>query len=138
MRHYRRTTSCWLIAQALCFCLLLQGSGIAEAAAQVPPEQPLVSKTELEALRNGAGPDSGESAAEGSMGRFQGAIRSTAEEARDDFRRWLRERRIRAAAEEAPIRVAQVGGVLPLPPRLMAAFLSATSRGQGGPPRPPG
>ena len=27
MKHYRRTTSCWLISQTLCFCLLLQGSG---------------------------------------------------------------------------------------------------------------
>ncbi len=64
MRHYRRTASCWLISQTLCFCLLLQGSGIAEAAAHLPPEQTLVSNAEIEALRNGAGPDSGESAME--------------------------------------------------------------------------
>ncbi len=31
MRNYRQTTSFWLTSQALCFCLLLQGSGIAQA-----------------------------------------------------------------------------------------------------------
>ncbi len=32
MKQYRRTTSGWLISQDPCFCLLLQGSGIAQAS----------------------------------------------------------------------------------------------------------
>ena len=56
MKRYRRTTSCWLISQTLCFCLLLQGSGIAEASprrgangtSSLPPKKTFVSKSELE------------------------------------------------------------------------------------------
>ncbi len=58
MKHYRRTTSCWLISQALCFCLLLQGSGIAQAL-PLPPKKIFVSKSELETGRlRSAIPDS--------------------------------------------------------------------------------
>ncbi len=44
MQHYRRSTPSWLISQALCFCLLLQGSGIAQAL-PLPPKQIFVSKS---------------------------------------------------------------------------------------------
>ncbi len=43
-----------------------------------------------------------------------------------------------ATDDAAPLRVAQVGGTLPLPPRLMSAFLASSSRGQNVPPSPPG
>ncbi len=47
MRHYRQTTAFQLTSQALCFCLLLQGSGIAQALPR-PPEKTFLSKSELE------------------------------------------------------------------------------------------
>ncbi len=54
MQHYLRSTSSWLISQALCFCLLLQGSGIAQASPRrgtngtspLPPKQSFVSELE--------------------------------------------------------------------------------------------
>ncbi|MCP3998027.1 MAG: hypothetical protein GY722_23650, partial [bacterium] len=137
MGYYRRTTSCWLISQALCFCLLLQGSGIAQAL-PLPPKQTFVSKSELEAAPSDAIPDP-ESAAGGLIEGFVDEVRNSAEEVRDGFERWLESRRKDAAAEqEAPVRVARAGGVLPLPPRLMAALLGSSSRGPAGPPSPPG
>ncbi len=134
MRYYRRTTSCWLIAQALCFSLLLQGSGIAEAAAHLPPEQTFVTKADLEAARRSTAPDEGRA-----WSRWIEATRGAAEDTVGSLARWAREARAAAAREEqAPPRVAQAGGVLPLSPRLMAAQLGATSGSQAGPPRPPG
>ena len=44
MYNYRRTTSCYLISQALCFFLLFQGSVIAQAL-PLPPKR----------IRQGAG-----------------------------------------------------------------------------------
>ncbi len=137
MGHYRRTTSCWLISQALCFCLLLQGSGIAQAL-PLPPKQTFVSKSELEAAPSGAIPDP-EPAEGGLLEGFVDEVRTSAEEVRDGFKRWLESRRKGAAAElEAPVRVASAGGVLPLPSRLMTALLGSSSRCQAGPPSPPG
>ncbi len=139
MHRDRQATSRWLISQALCFCLLLQGSGIAEATPHLPPEQTFVSRTELEAARPGMGPDPSEAARRRSWSRILEATRNAAENAREMLARWLSEARAEVAAEEAaPARIAQAGGVLPLPPRLMAAFLGSTSRAQGGPPSPPG
>ncbi|MCP3996384.1 MAG: hypothetical protein GY722_15200, partial [bacterium] len=137
MGNYRRTTSCWLICQTLCFCLLLQGSGIAQAL-PLPPKQNFVSKSELEAARSSAIPDP-EPVAAGFFQGFVDEVRGSAEEARGAFERWLESRReVAAVDQEAPVRVARVGGALPLPPRLMAALLGSSSRGQAGPPSPPG
>ncbi len=53
MQHFRRSTSSWLISQALCFCLLLQGSGIAQAL-PLPSKKIFVSQAELEAALGGS------------------------------------------------------------------------------------
>ena len=47
-----RELRCFVV-QALCFSLLLQGTGIAEAL-PLPPEQTFVSQTELEAALAGS------------------------------------------------------------------------------------
>ncbi len=56
MRRLRRSSSLWLVSQALCFCLLLQGTGIAQAL-PLPPTPVFVSQAELEAALAGS-PDS--------------------------------------------------------------------------------
>ncbi len=131
MRHFRQTTSFWLIAQALCFCLLLQGSGIAEAL-PLPPKQALLTESELARLESDQR-DLRETASAGLLARFVDRVRSSAGEAASAVTDWLA-----GSGAEAPIRVAQSGGTLPLPPRLMAAFLASSGRGQATPPSPPG
>ncbi len=143
MKHYRRTTSCWLISQALCFCLLLQGSGIAQAL-PLPPKKTFVSKSELETGRlRSAIPDSEPEVdgrlRSGPLERFVEGLRLSAGEAGGMLQHWLEDQRTEAAAEaEAPLRVAQAGGVLPLPARLMSVFLASATQGRSGPPDLPG
>ncbi|MCP3937443.1 MAG: hypothetical protein GY708_18980, partial [Actinomycetia bacterium] len=136
MQHYRRSTSSWLISQALCFCLLLQGSGIAQAL-PLPPKQSFVSESEFEAARLATIPDSAESTEDRSWPRLLEGVQDSFEEAGNALAHWLRDTWTQSTEDEAPLRVAQAGGVLPLPPRLMAAFLASSSRSQGGPPSPP-
>ncbi len=149
MKHYRRTTSCWLISQALCFCLLLQGSGIAQAL-PLPPKKTFVSRSELEtAHRERVIPDS-DKPGKGHEEAFFDQAWSLAEDfhsrpsgtsAGSTFLRWFQAPWAPAsltADNRAPTRVAQAGGLLPLPPRLMSAFLASSSRSQAGPPSPPG
>ncbi len=137
MQHYRRSKSSWLISQALCFCLLLQGTGIAHAL-PLPPKQTFVSQSELGAARLGPPADS-EPAAASSLARYGDEVRASAKAAGSAVRRWLEDLRAEAAAEdETPVRVVQASGTLPLPSRLMSAFLASSSRGQAAPPSPPG
>ena len=130
MSNYRRTTSCWLICQALCFLLLLQGSGIAQAL-PLPPKQTFVSLAELEAPLDGAA-DPVPRAGDGALDRFLDAAGRAAAETGSTLMRWFED----PWPEAAPVRVAQAGGVLPLPPRLMSAFLGSSIQGQDGPPSP--
>ncbi len=129
MHNYRRTTSCYLISQALCFFLLLQGSGIAQAL-PLPPKKTFVTESELESARlEDSGPVPGP--AEGFQ-RFVDDAWGSAAETGGALMRWLD-----GPWPETTVRVAQADGVLPLPPRLMSAFLASSSRGQAAPPRPP-
>ncbi len=57
MRRLRRSNYSWLISQALCFCLLLQGTGIAQAL-PLPPTRTFVSQAEFEAALAGPSPES--------------------------------------------------------------------------------
>ena len=145
MRRNRRSTSSWLISQALCFCLLLQGSGIAQAL-PLPPKQTFVSKDELDASRrHRAAPGADSPGEPGLLHRFLDDVRATAEETGDQIQGqiqdWLEDARAPAeplASDDPPLRVAQAGGVLPPPSRLMPAFFATTTQGPGGPPTPPG
>ncbi len=138
MKHYRRTTSCWLISQALCFCLLLQGSGIAQAL-PLPPKKTFISEIELEATpAESAVPDS-ESAGDGPFKRFANQAMAAAEATSVALGHWLEDPWADATANgEAPLRVAQASGMLPLPARLTSALLASSSRGQAAPPQPSG
>ncbi len=133
MKHFRQTTSCWLISQALCFSLLLQGSGIVEAM-PLPPKQTLLSETELEAALAGTEPPQPSTESGDNLAGWLSSAWSSAEEAIGSWARspWP------AAAVDATVQVASAGSVLPLPPRLMSAFLNSSSRVQTGPPSPPG
>ncbi len=137
MKHYRRTTSCWLISQTLCFCLLLQGSGIAQAL-PLSPKKTFVSKSELEATRpEGAVP--GHPVGGGFLARFVDKARTTAGDTGVALERWLEGHGPESnAGTEAPLRVAQANGALPLPVRLMAAVPASSGQGQAAPPKPPG
>ncbi|MCP4055245.1 MAG: hypothetical protein GY739_19830, partial [Mesoflavibacter sp.] len=132
------------------FCLLLQSSGIAQAL-PLPPKQTFVSKSELEAAPlRGPETDAGKPAAEGSLKRLVGEAWNAAEifllrPSGATAGRAL-ERRLstpwpepsRAAAEDASVRAAQAGGLLPLPAWLMSAVMaSSSSHSQAGPPSPP-
>ncbi|MCP3999051.1 MAG: hypothetical protein GY722_28910, partial [bacterium] len=130
-----------LTSQALCFCLLLQGSGIAQAL-PLPPKKIYVSQGELEARLAGSPSSESDKALAGEDGspkRIFGRAWSSAGAAGSAVKRWLSDPWGPASpgtAEGGPLRVAQAGGVLPLPSRWMPAFLAAPS-GQGGPPSPP-
>ncbi len=127
MRHYRQKTVppkggkndiSWLINQALCFSLLLQSSGIAQAL-PLAPKKNLVTKSELETARpRSADPD---------LGKPAGAW-SVAGEAGSALERWLDAAShlspfggtlwpdaLSTTDEDAPLRGAQAGGILPLP-----------------------
>ena len=143
MRNYRRTTSCWLLSQTLCFCLLLQSSGIAHA---LPPKMAYVSTADLEIA--------GQTSAFLSTGEPEpgkaGLWKVVAPRPRNLFdRAWTSAGKAGGALTRwypwAPatgdyalprkgVQVAQAGGSLPLSSRLMSAFLHprATVR-----PRPP-
>ena len=100
MRHLRQTGSFWLISQALCFCLLLQGTGIAHAL-PLQPRQTFVSHTELgAALGRSPSPEPDEPSAteDGPLTRFLSAARSSAGEAGESLRSWLRDPRPVAAS----------------------------------------
>ncbi|MCP3997324.1 MAG: RHS repeat-associated core domain-containing protein, partial [bacterium] len=130
----RQATSFQLISQALCFCLLLQGSGIAHAL-PLPPKRTFISQSELETARLGGAVPGSES---GSVGHSVDRAWTTAVEIGVELGRWLEDRWSEPAVhDETPLRVAQASGVLPLPPRLMSAFLASSSRGQTAPPNPP-
>ncbi len=137
MHRYCRTTSCWLISQALCFCLLLTSSGIVQAL-PLAPAKTFVSKSDLESAPV-AGEVPGSASTGGrSLERFADAAWATAEKAGIALGRWLENPWPEPTADhETPLRVAQVSGTLPLPPRLMSAFLASSSRGQAAPPQPP-
>ncbi len=125
----------WEAKQALCFSLLLQGSGIAHAL-PLPPKKTFISESELQAARLGGAVPGSES---GSVKRSVDRVWTAAVEigVGVEFGRWLEDRWSEPAADVGtPLRVAQAGGVLPLPPRLMPAFLASSSRSQGGPPSP--
>ncbi len=118
------------VSQFLCFSLLLQGAGIAEALPLLP-KQTFVSKSEL------AAPHS-ESESPGTVERFVDRVRSSAEAAGGAVARWLESPRTPAAAEgAAPIRVARASGTLPLPPRLLAALFASPAPIPQTPPSPP-
>ena len=141
MRRNRRSTSSWLISQALCFCLLLQGSGIAQAL-PLPPKPTFVSKDELQSARFVAAAAPAES---GLWKRFAigawATARATGDQIQGQIQDWLEDARAPGeplASDDPPLRVAQAGGVLPLPSRLMPAFFATTTQGPGGPPTPPG
>ena len=136
MKDYRRTTSCWLISQVLCFCLLLQGSGIAQAL-PLQPKKTFISKSELEATPE-EGAASASDKSEGSLERFLDRARATADDAGVVLRHLLEGPWFESAmADEPPLRVAQAGGTLPLPSRLMSALLASSSQSRAAPPSPP-
>ncbi len=141
MQRLRRSTALWLTSQALCFCLMLQGTGIAQAL-PLPPAQTFVSQTELEAAiagRPSPAVKQSSPAKDGTLERFADETWTTTKDAGVAFGRWLEDPWPReTTAGEAAIRVAQTGGMLPLPPRVMSAFLAASNGGQRGPPSPPG
>ena len=145
MRRNRRSTSSWLISQALCFCLLLQGSGIAQAL-PLPPKQTFVSKDELDASRrHRAAPGADSPGEPGLLHRFLDDVRATAEETGDQIQGQIQDwfenswaPGVATGGADPPLRVAQAGGALPLPSRLMPAFFATTTQGPGGPPNPPG
>ncbi len=91
MRHYRQTTSFLLTSQALCFCLLLQGSGIAQAL-PLPPKKIYVSQGELEARLAGSPSSESDKALAGEDGspkRIFGRAWSSAGAAGSAVKRWL-------------------------------------------------
>ena len=138
---YRRSLPCWLISQTLCCCLLLQGSGIAQAL-PLPPEKSFVTKGELEAPHlHQAGLEKEQPADPSSLERFISGTWRSAEAAGAELTRWLEQtwaKRPAVAGGETPLRIARAGGALPLPPRLMAvALLAAPVQRQGAPPSPP-
>ena len=137
MKNYRRTTSCWLTSQALCFCLLLQGSGIAQAL-PLAPKQTFVSETEIKTTPlQSAAPVDG-STEGGFFERFADQTRTAAEEAGDSLGRWLEDRWTPTnGGDKASPRVAQAAGTLPLPARLMSVLMASSGRGQAAPPSPP-
>ena len=138
MRSWRRTVFFRRIIQILCFCLLLQGSGIAQAL-PLPPKKTFVSKDELavapfhradsevnagQDILEGFGSDAW-NATEAAGSRFKGLIEQV----------WAAAHR--AMAHEQPFQIAQTGGTLPLPAYLFPAFFAAPPP-PGGPPSPPG
>ena len=141
MRRNRRSTSSWLISQALCFCLLLQGSGIAQAL-PLPPKPTFVSKDELQSARFVAAATPAES---GLWKRFAigawATARATGDQIQGQIQDWFENSwapGVATGGADPPLRVAQAGGALPLPSRLMPAFFATTTQGPGGPPNPPG
>lgn len=74
------------------------------------------------------------------LGNFLSAAQSSAEETRSAAIRWFADRwpsASQATDGSTPIRVAQAGGVLPLPPRMMSVVMAASGQGQAAPPTPP-
>ena len=134
MRQRRQAIAFQWIVSGLCFCLFLQGSGIAQAL-PLPPKKRFVTAAELESAS--ATSQSEKSTAPGLMQRFLADVQAGAESVKSEVSGWLAEAwGIRGATEPRP-RIAQVGGVLPLPSRLMPAFFALLPP-QSGPPTPPG
>ena len=137
MNNHRRTASHWLISQVLCFCLLLQSSGIAQAL-PLPPKQVFVSESALNTTPLASVVPDDESGEGGFVRRFVAQAGITAEHAGATLGRWLVEPWTpKAGGHEAPLRVAQAAGSLPLPARLMSVLMAASGRGQAAPPSPP-
>ena len=135
MRLERQSiASHWLIS-CLCFCLLLQGSGIAQAL-PLPPKKSFVSRAELELARATA--PSEEPAAPGFAHRFLGDFSAGVEKAGRKIGQWLDQASAPSVdATDPPLRIARASGPLSLPARLFPAFL-ALPPPQSGPPNPPG
>ena len=137
MRFRRQAVSFHLGIQTLCFCLLLQGSGIAQAL-PAQPRKTFLSQDELDATHPLDADTAGEP---GLLKRFAADTRVAVEETGRQIQDWFEHARESAnpnASDALPVRVAQAGGALPLPSRLMPAFFATTTQGPGGPPNPPG
>ena len=139
MSFRRRSASFQSLCQALCVCLFLQGSGIAQAL-PLPPKKTYLTKHELETARLHRGAQAADRPAEpGFLQRVAAAAWIEAETAGRQIDAWLEDARAASWAEavEPPLRIARSGGPLPLPARLFPAFL-ALPPPQSGPPTPPG
>ena len=137
MSFRRRSASFQSLCQGLCFCLFLQGSGIAQAL-PLPPKKAFVTKHETARLHRGA--QAADRPAEpGFLKRLAAAASIEAEAAGHRIGGWLEDARAAswAEADEPPLRVARASGPLPLPARLFPAFF-ALPPPQSGPPTPPG
>ncbi len=134
MRFRRRSVSFQSISQVLCISLLLQGSGIAQAL-PLPAKQTFVSKSELESPRlEGAVAGSESSSVRSALDRVWTATAGFGAK----LGHWLEDRWAEPAPDVGtPVRVAQAGGTLPLPPRLISAVLASSGQGQAAPPSPP-
>ncbi len=127
------------VSQILCFSLLFQTTGIAEAL-PLPPERIYLPSSMLTAnLSVGA---SAEPEANDRWSALSELLEDTwtpVSDGAEALGPWWREEASPAmnASSDGPWQIAQLGGLLPLPPRLMIALFAASpTSAQSGPPSP--